>query len=259
MDKIELGQTGILVSRLGLGTVKFGRNEGVKYPQAFDLPEDYTLLHLLSVAKELGINVLDTAPAYGLAEERLGKLLQGQRHEWVIASKAGEEFENGKSSYNFTPDHFSISLERSLKRLQTDYLDVLLIHSDGNDLKILSDEKLLAKLGDFKKQGMVRAVGASTKTVEGGLKVAELLDVVMCTYNPAHTEEKPVLDYAAQNKKGILLKKALQSGHSTDIPAVMDFAFSHPAVSSVITGTINPEHLRQNVQAARSALSSSAG
>ena len=81
MEKRQLGQTGIEMSVLGLGTVKFGRNEGVKYPESFDIPDDAALADLLSIAKDLGINTLDTAPAYGTSEERLGGLLKGQRIE----------------------------------------------------------------------------------------------------------------------------------------------------------------------------------
>ena len=129
MEKRQLGQTGIEVSLLGLGTVKFGRNEQVKYPEGFEIPDEAFLADLLDLARSLGINMLDTAPSYGVSEERLGRLLEGQRQDWVIVGKVGEEFENGQSSYHFTPDHFKRSLERSLKRLDTNFLDVLLIHS----------------------------------------------------------------------------------------------------------------------------------
>ncbi|MGB0720160.1 MAG: aldo/keto reductase [Bdellovibrionales bacterium] len=250
MQKIELGDTGIAVSRLGLGTTKFGRNQGVKYPHDFDLPDEADLADLLAVAKDLGVNLIDTAPAYGLSEERLGRLLTGQRDDWVIVGKVGEEFEGGVSSHNFTPDHFEMSLQRSLRRLRTDTIDVLLIHSDGNDLAILENEDLIRTLEDFKRRGLVRAIGASTKTAAGGIKTLEVMDVVMATYNPQYTDEKPVLDYAAAHNKGVLLKKALSSGHDTDIDSAMAFAFAHDGVNAVITGTINPAHLRENVEAA---------
>ncbi len=74
MELRPLGSTGIKVSLLGLGTVKLGRNEGVKYPRPFDLPDDRSVVALLETAQSLGINLLDTAPAYGRSEERLGAL-----------------------------------------------------------------------------------------------------------------------------------------------------------------------------------------
>ena len=251
MDKRKLGLTDIMVSPLGLGTVKFGRNEDVKYPRGFQIPEEKDLASLLSQAQALGVNLLDTAPAYGLSEERLGRLLAGRRQDWVIIGKAGEDFEDGCSLFNFSAAHFEKSLERSLKRLQTDYLDVFLIHSDGQDEKILKQDALIETLQGMKARGLVRAVGASTKTAAGGLMALEILDVVMATYTPSHTGEKPVLDQAARTGQGVLLKKALNSGHLGDMTAqaAMDFAFAHPATTAVITGTINPAHLRENAEA----------
>lgn len=246
MELRHLGNTGIKISPLGLGTVKFGRNQGVKYPSGFEIPEEGDLASLLSLAQDLGINLLDTAPAYGTSEERLGRLLKGRRQDWVIAGKAGEEFIDGTSSYNFTPAHFEMSLTRTLKRLGTDYLDIFLIHSDGNDLANLPDE-LIRVMQGFKARGLVRAIGASVKTPEGGLRALETLDVVMATYTPSYREEKPVLDNAAARNKGVLLKKVLSSGHEADIEAAFAHAFAHPGVSSAIIGTINPEHLRENV------------
>lgn len=98
-----LGSTGFQVSPLGLGTVKLGRDQGVKYPNGFTIPDDAQALALLQQARELGINLIDTAPAYGIGEQRLGPLLRGQRDEWVIVSKTGEEFEQGRSHFDFSP------------------------------------------------------------------------------------------------------------------------------------------------------------
>ena len=111
MKKKFLGSTQIAISILGLGTVKIGRNQAVKYPSAFTIPEDKEVLDLLNFAKDLGINLIDTAPAYGNSEERLGKLLQGTRKDWVIVSKVGEEFEQEQSHYNFTPEHAHMSID----------------------------------------------------------------------------------------------------------------------------------------------------
>jgi len=92
--KRQLGQTGLAVSCLGLGTVKIGRNQEVKYPISFPLPRDNDVSDLLATAKDLGINLLDTAPAYGSSEQRLGRLLR-DRDDWVICTKVGEEFTGG--------------------------------------------------------------------------------------------------------------------------------------------------------------------
>ncbi len=101
MELRPLGATSLSVSPLGLGTVKFGRNVGVKYPQPFDLPSDQEALTLLATAWDLGINLLDTAPAYGVSEERLGRLLQHCRRDWVIVTKVGEEFHRRGFTFRF--------------------------------------------------------------------------------------------------------------------------------------------------------------
>ena len=75
MKQRRIAQTDVEVSQLGLGTVKFGRNQQVKYPEAFELPTDAEIHRLLDVAKECGVTYLDTAPAYGTSEERVGKIL----------------------------------------------------------------------------------------------------------------------------------------------------------------------------------------
>ena len=125
-----LGSTGLLVSPLGLGTVKLGRDQGVKYPSGFQIPDDDEARLLLRQARQLGINLIDTAPAYGRSEERLGPLLRGQRNEWVIVSKVGEEFDNGVSRHDFSAAHTRLSIERSLKRLETDFIDLVLVQTD---------------------------------------------------------------------------------------------------------------------------------
>lgn len=251
---------GFTVSPLGLGTVKLGRDQGVKYPSAFRIPDDREAAKLIALAHDLGINLIDTAPAYGNSEERLGKLLKGQRKDWVICSKVGEEFVGGESRFDFTPEHTHRSIERSLKRLNTDCIDIVLVHSDGNDSDIINRYGILDVLAEIKQQGLIRAFGMSTKTVEGGLLAAEKSDAVMVTYNLNHREEKSVIDYCRDNGKAVLLKKALASGHicakgdSDPVQASMDFIFAHKGVTSAIVGTINPAHLEDNVTKAQRSL-----
>lgn len=255
----ELGGTGLQISALGLGTVKLGRDQGVKYPTSFSIPDDRAALALLAQSRDLGINLIDTAPAYGTSEARLGMLLKGQRDQWVICSKVGEEYENGASSFDFSPEHVRDSVLRSLNRLCTDMIDIVLVHSDGNDLRIIDELGTLQALADLKAEGVIRAFGMSTKTVEGGIAAAHRSDIVMLTYNLAQQEERPVLDACAELGKGALIKKALASGHLTDrtqdpVQASMDLVFAHPGTSAAIIGTITPAHLAANCQAARIAI-----
>jgi aryl-alcohol dehydrogenase-like predicted oxidoreductase len=246
------------VSPLGLGTVKFGRNQQVKYPRPFDLPSDREIVDLLALARELGINLLDTAPAYGSSQQRLGRLLGAGRGDWIIVSKVGEVFEHGESRFDFGYAHTIASVEGSLRTLRTDYLDCVLIHSDGHDLRIFEYAGAVDALHELKRRGLIRAHGMSSKTVDGGLRTVAELDVVMATCNLDYNDELPVLEAAAQQSKGVLIKKGLMSGHiqgADGVERAFAHVFAQPGVSSMIVGTINPDHLRSNVATLRRVLS----
>jgi aryl-alcohol dehydrogenase-like predicted oxidoreductase len=249
VERRSLGDSGISVPSIALGTVKFGRNSGVKYPTGFELPGDDTIVDLLTLARQHGINLIDTAPAYGSSEERIGQLLPGKRTDWLLSTKAGEIYEDGESRFDFSGDAIIASVERSLDRLNTDYLDIVLVHSDGNDSFILEETDALAALAELKAKGLIRLTGMSTKTVEGGLKTLDVADVVMVTYNPTATSDRAVIETARQKGKGVLVKKALVNGHG-DAAECLQFALAEPGVSSVVLGTINSAHLQQNIQVA---------
>ena len=283
LPQTQLGKTDIRISRLGLGTVKFGRNQRVKYPEAFELPSDAAARQLLHCARDYGINLLDTAPAYGMSEERLGYLLRGERKDWVICTKAGEEFSRdyddglsetkGTSNFDFEPAALRKSIERSLRRLRTDYLDIVLIHSDGNDEHLIHHHQVLHTLSELKRAGWIRAFGMSTKTLAGSLICAAEADVVMATFDATQEDDLALMQNCAVHQTGVLLKKIFNSGHLlADDPAhanapedenkknnkrinaiieqQMKVIFAQTAVNSAIIGTLNSQHLRSNVQCA---------
>lgn len=250
------GNSDVQFSALSLGTVKFGRNQAVKYPQAFDLPDDAAIRTLLQQAQDHGMTTLDTAPAYGIAEQRLGCLLP-QRQHWQIISKAGEHYDaaSGNSHYDFSANALRQSLENTLRQLKTDYLDCWLLHSDGNDLANLNDE-VIKTFTDAKQQGWVRSIGASTKTVEGGEYALRYFDGIMMAASLAHTDEHPLFDIARQDNKGLILKKIYDSGWAlnsenkhTVMQQTLHQLFTCEAVSTAVIGTINPLHLQQNIDA----------
>ena len=259
----NIAETGLAVSPLGLGTVKLGRTAGVKYPGSFKIPDDVQTLKLLSQASELGINLIDTAPAYGNSEQRLGQLLPKLNREWVIATKVGELFnaDLAQSHYNYTAEFIKQSVEQSLKNLRREVLDIVLIHSDGNDQHIIEHLGVLDILNDLKQQGLIRATGMSTKTVAGGLLSLQQSDIAMVMHNSGYQDEQAVLDQAATSNKAIFIKKALNSGHlassssvTDPVQASFDTIYQNPAVTSIVIGTITPSHLTSNVSKAVKAL-----
>ena len=247
MEHRQLGSTGIEVSVLGLGTVKLGRNTGVDPARPFRVPTIGEARRLIDRARSLGINLIDTAPAYGKSEERLGALLAGQRQRWVIVTKVGEEFDGARSTHDFSPEHTAMSVRRSLERLGTDYLDVVLIHSDGNDEKILNELGTLDCLKQLRDQGLIRAAGISHKSPGGaGVALDKGADVIMATLSPRDCTEAEVIERAGKSGCGVLVKKALAGGRED--PEALRFAACHPGVSGVVVGTLDPAHLAENAE-----------
>jgi aryl-alcohol dehydrogenase-like predicted oxidoreductase len=239
----------MLVSPIGFGAFKIGRNEKTKYPSAYDLPDETAVETLLNGVLDLGINYIDTAPAYGLSEERIGRALSRRRSEFVLATKVGETFADGVSCYDFSADALRRSVERSLRRLATDVLDVVLLHSDGRDVRIQTETDAIAVLQDFKQRGLARAIGLSGKTPEGARHALGWADVLMVEYHiddPSHTE---IIAEAARARIGVVVKKGLASGRLPPADGIR-FVLSQPDVSSLIVGGLNLEHVRQNVAAA---------
>ena len=253
MDTRPLGRTGLSVSHVGWGTVKIGRNAGVKFPQPFDVPDAAEACRIIHAMLELGITLIDTAPAYGLAEERLGAALTGRRDGVVLSTKIGEYWENGRSRHDFSGAAAARSLHDSLTRLQTDHVDILLVHSDGSDLDIQRDTDLVATLQSLKEQGLTRAIGFSGKSPEGTREALAWADVVMCPYSQADRSHESVISDAAAAGRGILLKKALGSGHlngETALHFVLHDAPGAADVASVVIGSLDPARMQRNVHAA---------
>jgi aryl-alcohol dehydrogenase-like predicted oxidoreductase len=252
MDKIEkrpFGLNGPMVSVLGLGTVKFGRNAGVKYPEGFDIPDDRTIESLLDLCIESGINLLDTAPAYGTAEERLGQLMGARRDRFFLVTKTGEEFDGTNSEYIFTREHTEMSVARSLLRLKTDRLDCVLVHSSRDDLNVIENTPVLETLQRLKEKGDIGSFGVSTYTIEGGKKAVDLCDCVMVSYNPDYRDEESVIDYSLMKNKAVLIKKAMGSGHAANPGHNLHDVARKPGVTSIVFGSLNPDNIRSNIAA----------
>lgn len=247
LERRPLGNTGIDVSVLGLGTVKLGRTANLKYPSSFDLPSDDAVVELLNAARELGINLIDTAPAYGSAERRLGELLPGPREDWVLASKVGEQFDGKQSSYDFSPEACEASVFASLARLKTDYLDIVLVHSDGRDAEIVESMGTLDALANLKTRGVVRAIGLSGKSADGGRIALPRVDVLMATIHAGYDDEIELVREAGERGVGVLIKKALNSGRGSpeQLPPIAELS----GVCSIIVGTRSAEHLRADAAA----------
>ena len=245
----SLGNTGLSVSPIGFGAFKIGRNVRTKYEQSYDLPSDKQVDHLLNGLLDLGINYIDTAPAYGTSELRIGKAIAHRRDEYVLSTKVGETFVEGNSTYDFSEQAVRASVHRSLKNLQTDVLDVVFIHSNGEDLEILNQTDAVATLVDLRNDGLIRAIGFSGKTVEGSRASLAWADVLMLQYNQQDQTHKKLIADAAGKGIGVVIKKGLASGKIAPAQAI-PFALNTPGVNSLVIGSMNLKHLQANLQLA---------
>lgn len=272
------GQTGLQVSPIGLGTVIFGRDRGVKYARPVAIPDDDRCLQILAVAHQRNINLIDTAPAYGPAEDRLGYLLPqvAPRDFWTLCTKVGEEFNplaasgRGASFYDFTREGIFASVERSLLRLNTDRLDLVSLHFATAVLEqaeILRRGEAIDALRALQSQGKLIAVGASVSTPEAALLAIRLCDAVMIEYHPGAKPAGELISAAAAAGTGVLVKRPLASGHfqTLELTPEMGFRFgedpataslrwvmAHPGVGCAVVGTSNPAHLARAADVADS-------
>ena len=142
----HLGQSGLEVSEIGLGANSFGE------PGRRDRPESEAIVH---AAIDQGINFIDTSNVYaqGLSEEYIGHALKGRRDEMLIGTKFGSMRRQGPNNFGGSRIFVMRSVEDSLKRLQTDYIDVYMIHRPDTRMPI---EETLRALDDLVRAGKVR-------------------------------------------------------------------------------------------------------
>src|SRR4051812_39965757 len=154
----KLGRQGLEVSELGLGCMGMSQSYGTR-----DDPESMATLHR---AVELGVSFFDTAEVYGPFhnEELLGQALKGKRDQVVIATKFGFKIQDAKIvGMDSRPEHVRDVVEASLRRLQTDRIDLLYQHRVDKQVPI---EDVVGAMADLVRQGKVRYLGLSEASVE---------------------------------------------------------------------------------------------
>lgn len=234
------------VAPIAFGSFKIGRNEGIKYAEGYALPSLAESRALLHAACDAGIDIIDTAPAYGLAEARIGQSLMARRSSLVLATKVGERFAGGRSEYDFSRTAVERSIRESMRRLCTDRLDVVHVHSDGSDLAILRDGGALDALEAARARGDVGVIGFSPKTADGAMACLgdSRIGSLMLEYHPRDTSMSAVLDRCVPAGVAVLVKKPLASGAIAPEDAI-PFVLAHPAVTAAVVGSLRIEHLQQ--------------
>lgn len=280
MEYRVLGRTELSISLLGFGALEIGRNwpywrQGL---EDFSRPDDTNAISVIHSALDFGINFFDTAPAYGSSETILGKALKGLRNEVAIGTKCGEWFDGNHSVYDYSAAETRRFIENSLRQLQTDYIDLLQIHSATAD--VIRRGETLSAMIEARQAGKVRHIGISTDDVETALLAIDSgeYDSVQVSYNAINIQfAQKVFPIAQKKNIGIIVKDGLARGklslkysdvtdatERTRIDRVrtvaekysmslsefaLRYVISNPAIASVIIGTKNRGYLSSNVVA----------
>ncbi len=208
MDHIEIGGVKQKASRVALGTWAIGG-------WMWGGTGENDAIETIHAALGLGINIIDTAPVYGFgrAEEIVGKALAGgRRNKAIIATKAGLEWRDGKVFRNSSPARLRAELDDSLRRLQTDVIDLYQVHWPDESVPI---EETAAALAGFQREGKILSIGVSnfSPAQMDRFRSAAPLSAVQPPYNLFEREiERDILPYAGAHDLTVLAYGALCRG-----------------------------------------------
>ena len=225
MEYRELGKTALRVSAVGFGASPlgnvFGRTEPAEGAAA------------VRMAVERGINFFDVSPYYGLtlAETRLGEALEGLRERVVLATKCGRY---GADEFDFSAGRITAGFEESLKRLRTDYVDLLQAHDVEFAQVEQVVEETLPAMRRLKEQGKARYIGITGYSLKNLMEIAERakVDSILsyCRYNLLITDmEREMAGFAQANGIGLINASPLHMGILTEQGAPE----WHPAAEAV--------------------------
>lgn len=212
VDYRVLGRTGLRVSAIGFGAWAIG---GDRHGNSYGPTDDRESLRAIERALELGCNFFDTADVYGHghSEELLGQVAARRRRAMVIATKVGGDFYSGQTRMNFSAKHLQFAVEQSLKRLQTDYLDLYQLHNPT--LAMIQDGRVFEVMDELKRAGKIRWYGVSIFEPEEGIAVIESAkaDTIQVVVNLLNWRAIPhVLPMAQARGIGVIAREPLHNG-----------------------------------------------
>jgi len=275
LPRKELGRTGLEVT-----TLSYGAMELRGAPRGRDVSEKQSEA-ILNAVLDAGINYIDTSVDYGLSEERIGRYISHRRSEYYIASKCGcivggsPAPAGQRNPHSFTPENIAAGVEQSLRRMKTDYLDVVQFHSNPSK-KTLEENGAVEALTKLKEEGKIRFLGTSstlpniTDHIEMGV-----FDVFQIPYSALQREHEDVIAKVANAESGTVIRGGVAKGAPSDekrngdawdawqegnldelldgmtrMEFMLRFTLTHPDLHTTIVGTVNPDHLKDNVVAA---------
>jgi aryl-alcohol dehydrogenase-like predicted oxidoreductase len=240
---------------------------------------------ILNAVLDSGITFVDTSIDYGIAEERIGRHISNRRDEYFLASKCGclvgwqPSPENPRGGpHVYTKENIVAGVEQSLKRLNTDHLDLLQVHMTPTRA-VLEENGAVEAMKELQAQGKIRFLGMSgtIPNITDHMAMG-VFDVFQIPYSAIQREHEDVITEAAAAGAGIIIRGGAGRGAASgdergqeknpDLRStwekaemadlldgqspqefVMRYTMTHPSMTTNIVGTINPDHLNENLAA----------
>ena len=275
MNYRRLGRTNLQVSEISLGTVELGMDYGIPAQGAHRRPSGADAARLLNRALDLGINLIDTAQAYGESEVIVGQALKSRRDEYILATKIGSLSWEGYSGTELRK-RVEASIIESLRALQTDIIDLLYIHNATPEL--IQQGENVEIMERARQVGYARFIGTTTYGEAAPLAVLSdgHFDCIQVAYNLLDRQfEERVLPLAKEKEVGVVIRSVLLKGaltyryahlpeelrelraavnrvnslrdtQDTSLPELAyRFVLGHPVVSTALVGTGRVHELQE--------------
>ena len=276
LEKRSLGKADASVTFMGFGALEIGRDWGMGDKTR---PEEDVAISVLNGVLDAGITMIDTASAYHLSEERIGKGIGSRRLEYFLASKCGEHSRGSETYYDFSYAAIAESIDRSLVLLQTEQVDLMQIHFGPDAQKVVDDGETVRAMQEAQAAGKTRYLGASC-----GGHIAEqcldlgVFDVLQIDYSLLNRRDEELIARCADAGIGVLIKGGVSRGRLTPkvldhmdtlddsqrerVTALLDlvdgdgeqlmalalnFLYQNSGVTSVLLGSKNLDHVQENM------------
>lgn len=231
MQYVDLGKTGLKISRLGFGGIPIQKidAEGTR--------------KLFLQMKDAGINFLDTARGYTVSEEYIGYALEGIREHFVIATKSMSRDKAGMAR----------DIDTSLKNLRTDHIELYQIHNPRpSDLeRAFSAGGAIEALLEAKENGKIGHIGVTAHSLEVFEKAMsyDFVETIMFPYNIVETQGEVLMRECTEKGIAVIAMKPLAGGAIDDATLALRFIAANPDVTVVIPGVAEEKEIVQNVSA----------
>jgi len=276
MERRILGRTGLEVAQLSYGAMEIrGKRIWNGRPVTDEQAE-----RILNAVLDAGINFIDTAYDYGLSEEYIGRFISRRRSEYYLATKCGctvvDAGDHDDTPHVWTRDNLLHNLDTSLRRMKTDYVDVWQLHNPS--VEQVESADLVRVMEEVKTAGKVRWIGISstlphiTTYIRWGV-----FDTFQIPYSALERTHETVITAAAEAGAGTIIRGGVARGAPEEgglgqrerwarweqakldellAPGesrsafLLRFTLTHPDMRTTIVGTLNPDHLAENLRVA---------